>query len=117
MTDRIGPDTAPRGTNISYVPALDGIRGVGMLNILGVHAGVWLTGGGFYNLDSFFALSGFLITSLLIAEWRKRDKIRLGTFWAQRARRLLPGLFLMLLGPSFVFGVLVPAGTYPSLRR
>jgi peptidoglycan/LPS O-acetylase OafA/YrhL len=87
-----------------------------MLNILGVHAGVWLTGGGFYNLDSFFALSGFLITSLLIVEWRKKGKIRLGTFWARRARRLLPGLFLMLLGLSFVFRVLVPPGTYPGLR-
>jgi peptidoglycan/LPS O-acetylase OafA/YrhL len=87
-----------------------------MLNILGVHAGVWLTGGGFYNLDSFFALSGFLITSLLIAEWRKRGKIRLATFWARRARRLLPGLFLMLFGLAFIFGLLVPAGTYPGLR-
>ena len=83
---------------------------------MGVHAGVWLTGGGFYSLDSFFALSGFLITSLLVAEWRKRGTIRLRTFWVRRARRLLPGLFLMLLGVSFIFGLLVPAGTYPSLR-
>ena len=116
MTDRLSPDAAPRGTNLAYIPGLDGIRGVGMLNIMGVHAGVWLTGGGFYLLDSFFALSGFLITSLLIAEWRKRGTIRLGTFWARRARRLLPALFLMLLGVAFIFGVLVPAGTYPTLR-
>ena len=87
-----------------------------ILNILGVHAGVWLTGGGFFSLDSFFALSGFLITSLLVAEWRKRGAIRLRAFWVRRARRLLPGLFLMLLGVSFVYGVLVPAGTFPSLR-
>jgi peptidoglycan/LPS O-acetylase OafA/YrhL len=113
---RIGPDAPKRGTSLSYVPALDGIRGVGMLNIMGVHAGVWLTGGGFYLLDSFFALSGFLITSLLIAEWKQGGRIRLGRFWARRARRLLPALFLMLLGVAFIFGVLVPRGTYPGLR-
>ena len=116
MTDRLGPDAAPRGTNLAYIAGLDGIRGVGMLNIMGVHAGVWLTGGGFYLLDSFFALSGFLITTLLITEWRKRSTIRLRTFWARRARRLLPALFLMLLGVAFIFGILVPAGTYPGLR-
>ena len=115
-TRHLSPDAAPRGVNLAYVPGLDGIRGVGMLNIMGVHAGVWLTGGGFYTLDSFFALSGFLITSLLVAEWRRRGTIRLGTFWARRARRLLPALFLMLLGVSFIYGVLVPHGTYPSLR-
>ncbi|HXW36155.1 MAG TPA: acyltransferase family protein [Acidimicrobiales bacterium] len=110
------PDSPRKGTNLSYMPALDGIRGVGMLGIMGVHAGVWLTGGGFFLLDSFFALSGFLITSLLVVEWRKRGTIRLRQFWARRARRLLPALFLMLLGASFIFGVLVPRGTYPGFR-
>ena len=116
VRSRLSPDASPRGVNLSYMPGLDGIRGVGMLNIMGVHAGVWLTGGGFFTLDSFFALSGFLISSLLIAEWQRRRTIRLATFWARRARRLLPALFVMLLGVSFIFGVLVPLGTYPSLR-
>jgi peptidoglycan/LPS O-acetylase OafA/YrhL len=87
-----------------------------MLNIMGIHAGVWLTAGGFYVLDSFFALSGFLITSLLIVEWRKSGTIRLGAFWARRARRLLPGLFVMLIGLSIIYGLFVAPGTYPTLR-
>ncbi len=87
-----------------------------MLGILGVHAGVYLTAGGFFLLDSFFALSGFLITSLLIVEWRKRGTIKLGAFWARRARRLLPALFVMLIGVAILYGVFVPAGTYPTLR-
>ncbi len=81
-----------------------------------MHAGVLITGGGFFLLDSFFALSGFLITSLLIAEWRQKGTIRLKAFWARRARRLLPGLFFMLIGVSVLYGALVPAGTYPTLR-
>jgi peptidoglycan/LPS O-acetylase OafA/YrhL len=116
MSERISPDAPRKGPTLSYLPALDGIRGVGMLNIMGIHAGVWLTGGGFYVLDSFFALSGFLITSLLIVEWQRTDTIKLGAFWARRARRLLPGLLVMLIGVAILYGVFVPAGTYPSLR-
>ncbi len=87
-----------------------------MIGILGVHGGVYLTAGGFFFLDSFFALSGFLITSLLIVEWRKRGTIKLGAFWARRARRLLPALFVMLIGVAILYGIFVPAGTYPTLR-
>lgn len=43
-------------------------------------------------------LSGFLITSLLLTEHRGRDAIDLGRFWARRARRLLPALFLVVVG-------------------
>ena len=110
------PTHRAKGATLAYLPALDGIRGVAMLAILGVHAGVYLTAGGFFLLDSFFALSGFLITSLLIVEWRKRGTIKLGAFWARRARRLLPALLFMLIGVAIIYGIFVPAGTYPTLR-
>ena len=54
--------------------------------------------GGFLGVDAFFVLSGYLITSLLLVEWRERGSIALLAFWARRARRLLPALFLMLVG-------------------
>lgn len=44
----------------------------------------------------FFTLSGYLITDLLLAEWRRHGTFGLSTFWLRRARRLLPALFLML---------------------
>ena len=116
MAARVSPDAPRKGATLAYLPALDGIRGVAMLGILGVHAGVYLTSGGFFLLDSFFALSGFLITSLLIVEWRKRGTIKLAAFWARRARRLLPALLVMLIGLSILYGIFVPAGTYPTLR-
>jgi peptidoglycan/LPS O-acetylase OafA/YrhL len=116
MAARVSPDAPRKGATLTYLPALDGIRGVALLGILGVHGGVYLTAGGFFFLDSFFALSGFLITSLLIVEWRKRGTIKLGAFWARRARRLLPALFVMLIGVAILYGVFVPAGTYPTLR-
>jgi peptidoglycan/LPS O-acetylase OafA/YrhL len=117
--DQAGPDDpdAPRGgPSLSYIPALDGIRGVAIIVIMGYHGGVFLTSGGFYSLDTFFALSGFLITSLLISEWQRTEIIRLGRFWARRARRLLPALLVMLLGVAAFAEFVVPAGTYPTLR-
>ncbi len=55
-------------------------------------------GGGFLGVDAFFVLSGYLITSLLLVEWRGHGSIAPLAFWARRARRLLPALFLMLIG-------------------
>ena len=116
VTAKAGPDAPRRGQNLAYVPALDGVRAVAIIVILGYHGGVYLTTGGFYSLDTFFALSGFLITSLLIAEWRTSATVRLKAFWARRARRLLPALLLMLLGVAAFAAFAVPRGTYPTLR-
>ena len=102
--------------DLNYVPALDGVRGVAVLAIIGYHGGVFLTRGGFYSLDAFFALSGFLITSLLVAEWQQSGSIRLGRFWARRARRLLPALFLLLLVVLAYATWIAPPGMYRELR-
>jgi peptidoglycan/LPS O-acetylase OafA/YrhL len=48
-------------------------------------------------VELFFVRSGFLITSLLIAEWSNTSRIRLSQFWVRRARRLLPALFVLVL--------------------
>ena len=54
--------------------------------------------GGYLGVDLFFVLSGFLITSLLLAESTRTRHVNVLAFWARRARRLLPALFLMLVG-------------------
>ena len=83
---------------LSYQPALDGIRALAVAAVLAYHAGMPWARGGFLGVDAFFVLSGFLITSLLLAEWRSQGRIGLIAFWSRRARRLLPALFLMLVG-------------------
>jgi peptidoglycan/LPS O-acetylase OafA/YrhL len=80
------------------------------------HGGLSITTGGFMGVDAFFVLSGFLITSLLVGEWRETVAIKLSAFWARRARRLLPALLLMLVFVAFLASVIVPQGTYPALR-
>src|SRR6476660_7522070 len=79
---------------IRHVPALDGLRGVAVAGVLLFHGGH--LAGGFLGVDAFFVLSGFLITTLLLAEARSRGRIALGAFWGRRARRLLPALVCVL---------------------
>jgi peptidoglycan/LPS O-acetylase OafA/YrhL len=78
------------------VEALDGARGLAVAGVLLFHGG-HLTGG-YLGVDFFFTLSGFLITSLLLAEATNRGSVGLGGFWSRRARRLLPALVLLLVG-------------------
>lgn len=83
---------------LPYQPALDGLRALAVVAVLAYHADLTWARGGFLGVDAFFVLSGYLITSLLIAEWRNTGTIDLPAFWARRARRLLPALFLLLVG-------------------
>ncbi|MFC4314503.1 acyltransferase family protein [Steroidobacter flavus] len=80
---------------MQYNPALDGIRALSILVVVFFHCEVPGVGGGFVGLDIFFVLSGFLITSLLAAEYRN-DGIEIGRFYARRALRLYPTLLLLV---------------------
>ncbi len=86
-----------RRTELPYSPGLDGIRALAVLAVIAYHNGfAWLPGG-YYGVDAFFVLSGYLITSLLLTEWRGAATVRLGAFWARRARRLLPAVLVLVL--------------------
>lgn len=61
------------------------------------HAGIGVTGGGFVGVDVFFVLSGFLITGLLWRELQETGRISFSSFYARRARRLLPAAVLVLV--------------------
>ena len=84
-------------TSLPHLPALDGLRGVAVALVVAYHLAPSAVPGGFLGVDVFFVLSGFLITSLAIAEVRQRDGFRVGAFYMRRIRRLLPALLLLLL--------------------
>ena len=100
----------------SYVPALDGLRAVAVLGVMLYHGGAPVAAGGFLGVDVFFVLSGFLITSLLLGEWTRSLTIKLGQFWARRARRLLPALLVMLVGVAIFVKVFSGPGEFAGLR-
>jgi peptidoglycan/LPS O-acetylase OafA/YrhL len=87
---------------LGYRPGLDGVRALAVVAVMVVHTGIKGTGGGGFGVDMFFALSGFLITSLLVEEFAGRNRVSFGNFYARRALRLLPALFLVLA----VFGTI-----------
>lgn len=70
---------------------IQGLRGVAVLVVVVFHTGLALPGG-FVGVDVFFVISGFVITQLLHTELQATGSIRLGRFYARRARRLLPAL-------------------------
>jgi len=85
------------GGVLRYQPAIDGIRALSVLAVIAYHDDYGMARGGFLGVDAFFVLSGFLITTLLVLEYRRNATISLSHFWSRRARRLLPALFLVLL--------------------
>lgn len=93
------------------IPQLDGLRGVAVLLVVLAHASWGLApryrsfglegltkGGGLVGVQLFFALSGFLITSILLADRVESGQARLGRFYRRRMRRLLPALLLVSVG-------------------
>jgi len=79
----------------THLPALDGLRGLAVIGVLLFHAGH--LDGGFLGVDAFFALSGFLITSLVIREADTTGRIDVMGFWGRRFRRLLPAVVVLLV--------------------
>src|SRR2546421_3004283 len=84
-------------TNGTRHHALDGLRGIAVLAVLLFHADVTWASGGYLGVDVFFVLSGFLITSLLLAELDSSAGIDLGRFWWRRVKRLMPPLVSLVV--------------------
>ncbi|MCC6557586.1 MAG: acyltransferase [Polyangiaceae bacterium] len=86
---------SPQRIGIQHLPALDGLRGLAVIGVLLFHDD--RLRGGYLGVDLFFVLSGFLITSLLLAEHGKTGTIDLRAFWIRRARRLFPAALALLV--------------------
>ena len=98
-----------------YSPGLDGLRALAVIAVLLYHADLAWIPGGFLGVEVFFVISGYLITALLLSEWRQRGRIDLKTFWIRRARRLLPALYVLLV-ISLAFAVVFLPGEVAGLR-
>lgn len=82
---------------LPYLAGIDGLRALAVIAVLLYHAEVPAFSGGFFGVEIFFVISGYLVSSLLLAEWHNEGRIAIARFWLRRARRLLPALFGLLL--------------------
>ncbi|MBT5864392.1 MAG: acyltransferase family protein [Ilumatobacter sp.] len=86
----------PSAQRLPYSAALDGLRAVAVIAVVGYHLGITWMRGGFLGVDLFFVISGFLITRLLLGEHEQTGRIAVGDFWIRRFRRLVPTLIIVV---------------------
>ena len=93
---------------LPHIAAIDGLRALAVASVFAYHADVGWARGGFLGVDVFFVISGFLITALLLAEWRRDAWLDVAYFWKRRALRLLPAVLVLLVGVWVVVPILAP---------
>jgi peptidoglycan/LPS O-acetylase OafA/YrhL len=80
---------------MDYRREIDGLRALAVLPVMLFHAGFETFSGGFIGVDVFFVISGYLITTIILAEL-EQGKFSIVNFYERRARRILPALFLVM---------------------
>jgi peptidoglycan/LPS O-acetylase OafA/YrhL len=106
----------PQDNRLPYMPGIDALRAIAVLAVFFYHVstGGWMPGG-FLGVDVFFVISGYLITALLLSEYRRAGHLDVLRFWMRRARRLLPAVAVMIAVTLVIAAIVVP-GDVPSLR-
>lgn len=113
MTARLeqAPPRVRRAPSTGRIGTVDGLRAVAVAGVIAFHFGIGVPGG-FLGVDLFFVISGYVITRLLLIEWRRTGSIDWLRFWARRARRLLPAVMAVLV----VVQLWLRLGALPELR-
>lgn len=94
---------------------IEGLRAVAVGLVVAYHLGFRPFSGGFVGVDVFFVISGFLITHHLVSEAERTGRVRIGRFYARRARRLLPAAGLVLACTAAAGIFLLSADQYRDL--
>ena len=99
---------------INYRPEIDGLRTLAVFSVIFFHSkliisDVELFKGGFFGVDIFFVISGYLLTLIILKELETDGKFSFSNFYERRARRILPTLFfVMLVSLPFAWMYLIP---------
>ena len=93
---------------MGYQPALDGLRAIAVLLVIGYHVGYSRLAGGYIGVEVFFVLSGWLVCALLVGEHRATGGVAVRDFWVRRARRLLPAMVVVTVATVAVATVATP---------
>lgn len=106
------------GKSIRYRPDIDGLRAIAIICVVLYHVGVPGFEGGFVGVDLFFAISGYLIFSILHREYEVRGRVNWLEFYARRIQRLIPEATIMIVTVMALGSlVLFPVGEQSSLAK
>lgn len=116
MTTLDAPTRTPRPVGMAYSAPLDGLRGLALAAIVVYHAGVGAAPGAFLSVSTFFTLSGFLITALLLGEHERDGGVSLRGFWSRRLRRLMPAALAAIVAITLAAALLADSTQLARLR-
>lgn len=118
----------PAGARSGTIPGLDGLRAISILIVMVSHSGMQNLVPGVFGVTVFFFISGFLITTLLLREYRHEGRINIGMFYVRRLLRLYPPLIAFVgisalvwwasghrVDPLGLFGALFYLANYVSI--
>jgi peptidoglycan/LPS O-acetylase OafA/YrhL len=91
-----------------FLPHIQGLRAIAVLLVVIYHFWPGRLTGGYIGVDVFFVISGFLITQQLTRQLERTDRIALPSFYAKRARRLLPAAIVVLIFSSLATLLIMP---------
>ena len=93
-------------SEIGYIKSLDGIRAIAIILVMSFHAD--LTHFGWFGVQLFFVLSGFLITGILWKEKQAQTSLqyKFKKFWTRRSLRIFPLYFGYFIACKFILFIL-----------
>jgi peptidoglycan/LPS O-acetylase OafA/YrhL len=94
---RIGEEPLSVNKSPNFRPDIEGLRGISVLLVVAYHAGMPMITGGFIGVDVFFVISGYVITALIVTEIRRSGTFHFISFYARRARRLIPAVSVTIV--------------------
>jgi len=105
----------PTDGRAPFRPDIEGLRAVAVLLVLAYHARIPGFPGGYIGVDVFYVVSGFLITGLIVRELRATGRVDLLTFYARRARRLLPAALVVIALTVIASAIVLPPLRVPDV--
>ena len=105
----------PTDGRAPFRPDIEGLRAVAVLLVLAYHARIPGFPGGYIGVDVFYIVSGFLITGLIVRELRATGRVDLLTFYARRARRLLPAALVVIALTVIASAIVLPPLRVPDV--
>jgi peptidoglycan/LPS O-acetylase OafA/YrhL len=98
---------------LNYRKEIDGLRAIAVIPVILCHAGIFGFSGGYIGVDIFFVISGYLITTIILAELAQ-NKFSIKSFYERRAKRILPALSAVLIATTVLAYILMPANLLKS---